>query len=504
MVSTAPRAVGQAGDRGVERRRRSRRSARRRCRARPRTGSTSAAPSVPPAPVITTTARGRSYEQVPAVDVEDGAGDERRTRRTRGTGTRRPGRWPRPSAAARCARAPRPRARGCSSTARPTASRTSPGATTFTVMPAGARSSASPLARPTRPAFDALYAASPARGRSPSTEPVKISRPPALHHAGRGAGAEERAGEVHVDDLAPHRRVGLARAGEDGRDPGVADPHVDAAPLGDGRVGDRLVERRRRSRRRCTRATGPGSSAATALRSVSVRATSATLRAALRERVGEQPAEAAAGAGDHHALAGHVGDRGRRTRGCRSAPASPSSLRAFVPTVQYTLHVQPDADLVEMHRRMLVIRGFEERVSALYRDGEVPGLRAPVDRAGGVGRRRVLAARADRRDHVDPPRPRPLPREGSRPARDVRRADGQGRGHQPRPRRLDAHRRSRRSASSAPTGSSAPACRSRPARPPRRSCATTATSRSRSSATARSRTARSTKRSTSPRCGGCR
>ena len=31
------------------------------------------------------------------------------------------------------------------------------------------------------------------------------------------------------------------------------------------------------------------------------------------------------------------------------------------------------ADLVEMYRRMLVIRGFETRVSALYRDGEVPG-----------------------------------------------------------------------------------------------------------------------------------
>jgi 2-oxoisovalerate dehydrogenase E1 component len=30
-------------------------------------------------------------------------------------------------------------------------------------------------------------------------------------------------------------------------------------------------------------------------------------------------------------------------------------------------------DLLEMHRRMLVIRGFEERVSVLYRDGEVPG-----------------------------------------------------------------------------------------------------------------------------------
>jgi len=33
----------------------------------------------------------------------------------------------------------------------------------------------------------------------------------------------------------------------------------------------------------------------------------------------------------------------------------------------------PSGDLLEMYRRMLVIRGFEERVSALYRDGEVPG-----------------------------------------------------------------------------------------------------------------------------------
>jgi 2-oxoisovalerate dehydrogenase E1 component len=31
------------------------------------------------------------------------------------------------------------------------------------------------------------------------------------------------------------------------------------------------------------------------------------------------------------------------------------------------------ADLLEMYRRMLVIRGFEERVAQLYRDGEVPG-----------------------------------------------------------------------------------------------------------------------------------
>ena len=32
-----------------------------------------------------------------------------------------------------------------------------------------------------------------------------------------------------------------------------------------------------------------------------------------------------------------------------------------------------EADLLELHRRMLRIRGFERRVAALYRDGEVPG-----------------------------------------------------------------------------------------------------------------------------------
>src|SRR6185437_5965146 len=44
-----------------------------------------------------------------------------------------------------------------------------------------------------------------------------------------------------------------------------------------------------------------------------------------------------------------------------------------VPVV--TVHGMPPAapDLVEMQRRMLLIRGFEERVSRLYRDSEVPG-----------------------------------------------------------------------------------------------------------------------------------
>ena len=47
--------------------------------------------------------------------------------------------------------------------------------------------------------------------------------------------------------------------------------------------------------------------------------------------------------------------------------------RSLYRSVQYMRSCSRDADLLEMHRRMLVIRGFEERVAALYRDGEVPG-----------------------------------------------------------------------------------------------------------------------------------
>jgi 2-oxoisovalerate dehydrogenase E1 component len=36
-------------------------------------------------------------------------------------------------------------------------------------------------------------------------------------------------------------------------------------------------------------------------------------------------------------------------------------------------HGIPDTDLVEMYRRMVLIRDFEQRVAKLYRDGEVPG-----------------------------------------------------------------------------------------------------------------------------------
>ena len=49
-----------------------------------------------------------------------------------------------------------------------------------------------------------------------------------------------------------------------------------------------------------------------------------------------------------------------------------------------------EADLLEMQRRMLLIRGFEERVAALYRDSDVPGfvhlsIGQEASAVGGVG-----------------------------------------------------------------------------------------------------------------------
>src|ERR1039458_8483796 len=49
-----------------------------------------------------------------------------------------------------------------------------------------------------------------------------------------------------------------------------------------------------------------------------------------------------------------------------------STLRA-VDTDRSAASDFSDDDLMQMHRRMLLIRGFEERVAGLYRDGEVPG-----------------------------------------------------------------------------------------------------------------------------------
>ena len=120
---------------------------------------------------------------------------------------------------------------------------------------------------------------------------------------------------------------------------------------------------------------------------------------------------------------------------------------------------------------MLLIRGFEERVADLYRDGARSRLRPPLDRPGGRGGRRLLAVAAGRRHHVHPPRPWTLPGQRARSARDVRRAHGTCRGNEPWPGRLDAHRRPRDSGSSAPTASSPPDCPSPSARRRRRSSA---------------------------------
>ena len=91
----------------------------------------------------------------------------------------------------------------------------------------------------------------------------------------------------------------------------------------------------------------------------------------------QQRPEPAARTGDDDPLAGHraggwerVGDLDRVGHGW-----------VLYRSVQYTtVTAHGDADrafsgteLVEMQRRMLVIRGFEERVAGLYRDGLVPG-----------------------------------------------------------------------------------------------------------------------------------
>ena len=150
-----------------------------------------------------------------------------------------------------------------------------PGATTLTVMPAGARSRARPLARPTRPAFEALYALSPLRGRSPRTDPVKISRPPS--RITRAAARAPRNAPVRLTSrTCRHTEAsvwrGPATIGEipalqihTSTPPHSATAASAAASLKSSSVTSPLSTR-----------DGPGSRAATALRSLSVRATSAT------------------------------------------------------------------------------------------------------------------------------------------------------------------------------------------------------------------------------------
>ena len=173
----------------------------------------------------------RSYEQVPTVDVEHRPGHERRSIGGQElVGAGQVG-GAAPASAARCARGPRPKASGLFFHFSARGESNHPGATTFTVMPEGARSRASPLAMPTSPAFEALYAVSPSRGRSPSTEPVKISRPP--WPMTRAAARAPRNAPVRFTSRTSRHTDGSVLSGPAriGRDPGVADPDVDAAPF---------------------------------------------------------------------------------------------------------------------------------------------------------------------------------------------------------------------------------------------------------------------------------
>ena len=100
---------------------------------------------------------------------------------------------------------------------------------------------------------------------------------------------------------------GCRAARDDRRDPGIADPHVDAAPLGDRRICHRLVEVLVGDVAGNTRL-GPGSASATAFRSFSVRATSATETGG--REASREGAQSPAGAGEHDPLTQTLPGRG--------------------------------------------------------------------------------------------------------------------------------------------------------------------------------------------------
>ncbi len=158
---------------------------------------------------------------------------------------------------------------------------------------------------------------------------------------------------------------------------------------------------------------------------------------------------------------------------------------------------------VELYRRMLLIRGFEDRVQSALPARRGVRHDAPLLRSGGGRGRRRRRARATATGSPAPTaatatcsrwgRPRGAPRRAARP-RDRR---------QRRPRGLDERRRPRRTASSAASGSSAAASRPRPA-PALALRGTRLASRSRTSATAPRTRRTSSSASTSRRCSSCR
>ena len=111
---------------------------------------------------------------------------------------------------------------------------------------------------------------------------------------------------------------------------------------------------------------------------------------------------------------------------------------------------------MDLHRRMVRIRLFEEAAGKAGRGGTTARVPAPLRRRGSGRLRCVRGAERRRPHHLDAPRPRPPRRQRWRLRPDDGRADGQvdrllqGQG------RVDAHQRSRRSACSVRTASSAP------------------------------------------------
>ena len=104
----------------------------------------------------------------------------------------------------------------------------------------------------------------------------------------------------------------------------------------------------------------------------------------------------------------------------------------------------PRTAVVDILRKMYRIRHFETQVIELFQEGQIRGSTHTYIGMEGLGRRLLLGAAAGRLHHVDPPRPRPLHRQG-RPARpDDGRAARQGDRLLQGQGRLDAHRRRRR------------------------------------------------------------
>ena len=153
---------------------------------------------------------------------------------------------------------------------------------------------------------------------------------------------------------------------------------------------------------------------------------------------------------------------------------------------------------------MWTIRRFEEAVDDLFARGLMHGTMhlSIGQEASATGA--CMALRDGRRDHLHPPRPRALHRQGRRPDPDDGRAAGQGDRLLPRPRRLDAHRRRRHRQPRRQRHRRRAASRSPPVPRWPTSCAARTASSPASSATAPPTRAPSTRRSTWPRSGSCR